>query len=407
MGVASASRGADGWRGIWTDRRARLWLGAALFAAWVPVLGVPLRRWLDFSAFYTAGTLAFSPDVVRLEPIIQAQAAAGLPPAPYLYPPGFSILYAPLTWLAYDVAGALHLLLMLGALALAAALAARLYGIPRRIAMVGALAWGPAAASVLSGQNATLALLLIVISALAMVRAAKSGSRWAGMVAGVASAGLGYKPQFAAPIVAIAALRRRWIVLGVIGFGALLHYLVGVLAAGGNFGWPVDWLSTLSRYSSIDLETNGWQSVSLPSLLARVELSPLTDGAPPGVQGLSLIGYIVGAIVIAFCLRALTYWSLPRATALSCALTLLVLPHAWVYNATLLLPALAAFAAQAHRRRWPWQDRWVVAGAYAAGAIWPIGGLVGFTLLPLLVALAIPLLFGWHPFRGRASLQFE
>ena len=44
-----------GWRGAWTPARARLWLIAAAVAAWLPLLGVPLRGWLDFCAFYAAG----------------------------------------------------------------------------------------------------------------------------------------------------------------------------------------------------------------------------------------------------------------------------------------------------------------------------------------------------------------
>jgi len=78
---------------------------------------------------------------------------------------------------------------------------------------------------------------------------------------------------------------------------------------------------------------------------------------------------------------------------------LLVMPHAWVYNATLLLPALAVLAADAARRDWPWQDRWLFAAIYACGFLWPLGGLVGVTLLPVVVVITPALLLGWGPLR--------
>ena len=54
-------------------------------------------------------------------------------------------------------------------------------------------------------------------------------------------------------------------------------------------------------------------------------------------------------------------------------------PHAWVYDATLLLPALGVLAARAARRGWPWQDRWWLAAAFGIALLWPLGGVVGVT----------------------------
>ncbi|MDO8485444.1 MAG: hypothetical protein Q7S35_10955, partial [Candidatus Limnocylindrales bacterium] len=71
MGGSSATR----WQGLWTARRARLWLTMAAIAAWLPLLGMPARGWLDFSAFYAAGALAFGPGVIDLGAIAAYQAA--------------------------------------------------------------------------------------------------------------------------------------------------------------------------------------------------------------------------------------------------------------------------------------------------------------------------------------------
>ncbi len=376
----------------WTRRRIRLWLAMALVAAWLPVIAVPFRDFFDFSAFYVAAHFIFTPDVIHLDPIIRAQAMAGLPISPYHYTPIFALLFAPLSWLPFWLAGFLNMALMFAALLLAAGLGARLFGLSRREAIIGALAWGPAANSVLGGQNATFALLLIVIAGVLMQRADLTGSRLSAIAAGVTLSVLAYKPQFGAPVAGLALLRERWLVVAatIVGLGA--HYLIGVMVAGGNFAWPVDWLVTVSGTSSMDLKVNGWQAVSLPALFARVPLSPFGDAAPAGLQGLSVFGYVIAGLAILLCVPAMRNMPLPRALALSVSLGLLIMPQAWVYNATLLLPALAVLALDARRRGWPNEDRWMFVALYAAGLAWPLGGVIGFTSVLIVVVLMPALL---------------
>src|SRR5262245_47356321 len=194
---------ATGWRAAWTPSRARLWLLACAACAWLPALFMPLRQWLDYAAFHAAGALAFTPDVSRLAPIIAFQDGLGIPITPFVYPPGIALAYLPFAALPYQVAGALHLVVMLGLLVAAALIGARLLGLPERWALLGTLAWAPAAAGVISGQNTALALLLTVIGAMALAR---GGNRLAGLAAGL----LCYKPQLGAPIVGLLALRGRW-----------------------------------------------------------------------------------------------------------------------------------------------------------------------------------------------------
>ena len=118
-----------------------------------------------------------------------------------------------------------------------------------------------------------------------------------------------------------------------------LHYLAGVLATGGQLDWPLQWLDSVSAYQEADFRANGWQAISLPALGTRLELAT-------GLPGLALLGYLVGLAIIVACLPALRRLPLLDAVALAAALGLLVSPHAWVYDATLLLPALAVFAAR-------------------------------------------------------------
>jgi hypothetical protein len=374
----------DGWRHAWTTGRARLWLGAAAIAAWLPILGMPLRGWLDFSAFYAAGQLVFGSDVLDLATVATLQVREDLPITPFVYPPGLALVYAPLSALPYGLAGLLHTVLMLGLLLAAAAVGARLVDLPRRWVLLGALAWAPAAAGVLSGQNTSLALLLVVLAAWALLRDLQGG-------AGLAIGLLAYKPQLGLPFLGLLLLRTRWaallVSLGVLAF----HWLAGAVAA-GDLLWPRDWLHAVESYQVADFGANGWQAISLPALGRHLELVT-------GLSGLSLVGWAVGGLIVLACLPSLRRLPVVEAVALASACGLLISPHAWVYDATLLLPALGVFAARANRRGWPWQDRWWLAAAYAIALSWPLGGLLGVTGLPILV-LATPFaLLERGPFR--------
>lgn len=378
-----------GWRGAWTLARARLWLIAAAVAAWLPLLGVPLRGWLDFSAFYAAGSLAFTPQVTDLVPITAFQVEHGLPITPFVYPAGMALPYALLAALPYGVAAALHATLMAGLLLLATVLWADIVGLPRRWAVLGALAWAPAAAGVASGQNSSVALLLVVLTTGALVRQRDA-------VAGALTGLLAYKPQLAAPIAGVLLLRGRWTAL--VGVAGMLgvQYVLGVVATGGRLDWPAGWIESVQAYQEADLLANGWQAISLPGLAARLALAT-------GIGWLPLVGYGVAAAIIAWCLPALRRAAWPEAIALAAALGLLISPHAWVYDATLLLPALGVIAARAASRGWPWRDRWWLAAAFGIALTWALGGVVGVTLMPLLVLAAPFALLERGPFRPRPA----
>ncbi|MFI5261890.1 MAG: glycosyltransferase family 87 protein [Candidatus Limnocylindrales bacterium] len=360
-------------------------------AAYLPALGMPARGWLDFSAFYAAGHFAFTAQVTQLLPIAQWQAANGLPPTPFVYPAWVALPYVPFSWLPYDLAGALHAIVMLAVLVAAALVGARVFGLPRGWAVLGTLAWAPAAAGVVSGQNTSVALLLVVATAAAL-QAGRPG------LAGLAGGWLMYKPQLGVPVALALAWRGVWraLIAGAVVVG--LQYLLGVLAAGGDWAWPSTWLASLAVYNPLDLAANGWQAISLPALLGRLTLG---EAAPGSFTGPALLGYLIGGLIVLRSLPAVRSWAPERAVALACALGLLVSPHAWVYDAALLLPALAVFATDARARGWPWQDRWLVALAYAVAVTWPLGGALGKVgvLLVVVVTLAPFALQGWWPFR--------
>ena len=348
-----------------------MWLVAAALAAYLPLLGIPLRGWLDFSAFYAAGSLAFTPGVMDLAAVVRWQAESGLPITPFPYPATVALAYAPLALLPYGVAAALHVAIMFGVLLLAVRLGADLLGIPQRWAMLGTLAWAPAAAGVISGQNTPLALLLVTLAATGLVRV-RSG------LTGLAIGILAYKPQLVAPQLGFLALRGRWLAL-LVALGAIgVHYALGVVATGGDTGWPARWLATISQYTAADHLANGWQSVSLPSVGTRVELTL-------GIGGATLAGRIAAAVIVVACIPGLRRLPPLPAVALAAAAGLVISPHAWVYDATMLLPAIGIFFRRSMERGLPWQDRWTLAAAYAVALTWPLGGLAGGTPLVVIV----------------------
>jgi alpha-1,2-mannosyltransferase len=378
--------GTRTWRDLWTPARARLWLVACAVAAFLPAVGVPIRGWLDFSAFYAAGALAFSSDVARLAPIVAWQQLHGLPITPFVYPPGMALLYVPFAALPYGLAAALHLALMGGLLVTAAILGADALLLPRRWSVIAALAWGPAAAGVISGQNTALALLMVVVAALALQRGRQALS---GGLVGL----LAYKPQLAAPLVLLFVVRSRWVALASAALLVSVHYLAGVVATGGNAVWPTDWLATLNAYTGADYAANGWQAISLPALGQH-----LTHAT--GIPGLMLLGYLAAAGIVVVCIPSMRRLPVLEAVALACACGLVISPHAWVYDATLLLPALAVFARRAAAGGWPSRSRWWLAIAFALGLTWPLGGLIGVTALPLVVVAAPFALLERGPFRS-------
>ena len=218
----------------------------------------------------------------------------GLPPVPFVYPPGIALLFAPLAQLPFAVAALVHVAIAVAALIVAARLWADLVGIPRGWATLGALAWGPAAASVISGQNATIVLLPAVLVARGLALAPQPG-RLPGLRTGILAGLAMYKPQLGAPVTALAAVRGGRLVLAGIGVAALIQYVAGIIATGGDPWWPRAWLSTIGAYATADYEANGWQAISLPSIGARIGV--LTGSVVPVVIGwAAAIGFVAWAV---------------------------------------------------------------------------------------------------------------
>ena len=372
-----------------TAARARLWLTAAAIAGYLPALGVPFRRWLDFAAFYAGGQLSGTAHLLDPVAVVLLQASEGLPPTPFVSPPFVALVYAPLTNLPYDLAAVIQVVVNLAALLAGAALWGDALGLPRRWAILGALAWGPGSASVVSGQIDTLALFFSGVAVTALQRGRQ-------VSAGLALALLACKPQvtIGAGLGAIRRLTARgWASLAAAG---TVLYLASAVAVGRDLGWPQAWVATLGSYATKDFAANGWQASSPISLGVRGWL--LTGNPLPLVLGVAVAAVIAGVVLGAWtsrrAARRLSVDLGPTAPAvevsLVTALWLLVSPHVWVYDATLVLPALGAWVAAARRAGWPALDTRLLIGTFGAAALWPVGGVLGLTAVPLIVA-GVPL----------------
>lgn len=369
----------------------------AAAAAWLPLLGMPARGWLDFSAFYAAGALAFGPSVLDLGSIATFQAAHGLPNTPFLYPPGLAAVYAPLSSLPYDVAAGLHVALQALALLAAALLASRAYALPRRWTVFGAFAWAPAAAGVISGQNSAVMLLLAVIA----IRSLTPGSN-ASAVAGLAVGLATYRPHLGLPLLGLTVWRRAWNVAAVATVVMAAQYGVGIIASGGAVDWPIRWLTTVGLETSNDFRSVGWQSIGLPGIFGRIGVAGIQPGS---LLGPALVGYVIGALIVVLSLPALRRWEPARAAALILAVALLAGPRGFTYDGTLLLPALAVVASEGSSRGWPWEYRWLLAAAYGLALAWPLGAAIMVSPLALVVLLAPFVLLGRGPFRSLATTR--
>jgi hypothetical protein len=356
---------ADETHSLLTRKRLRVWAAAMAVAFWLPLLGAPIRGFFDFSAFYSAGALVGHTDLSRLYAVVEYERQNGLQPVPFLNPPAYAWLYAPLANLPFGLAGYLSMAAMFALLLAAVEIGRRSLSIDRRLAFVAALAWSPAAAGVVSGQSSSLSLLLVVVALVGLERRDGRGD----VLAGAAVAALAYKPQLAAPLFGLLLLRANWraLLASCVGVGG--WYVLGTLATGGNWAWPLDWVDAIRSSEGINSATNDWQSISLPGLCARLAIP-------------NEVGYALGGLMVLWSLRSLRSQPLPAAVALACVLGLVVSPHAMIYEATLVLPALALVVGR---------ERWVPVALYLVVAAWPLGALLGWQPM----ALVLPV-FAWY-----------
>jgi Glycosyltransferase family 87 len=355
--------------------RLRLWAVALFAIGLVPIVAAPFNGYHDWPAFWSAGTVVGTADLVDGNRLLAWQGLHGLSLGVFPYLPASALFLWPFALLPLGVSFWLWMVAMLACALGAARIAARIYGLSVPVAVAATLAWAPVTGAIVIGQNTPLALLMIslAIAALVAEEAASTGF-WSGLLL--------YKPTIGLPLIGLLVLRGRWRALAVSGLVVAAWYVGGIVASGGNVAWPSTWLNTILGYVGLDAAQNADKAVSLPGLLSRLPV--------PGVI-VALASILLVAIAIPRLIRA----PIREAAAGACLVGVAASPHAWGYDAVMVLPiiwwALAGGIVE------PWRTRLIVL-AYVLAPFWLVSRQTVLSALAVVVlgATAIWLSGRWR-----------
>jgi hypothetical protein len=357
-------------------KRVRLWGVALAILGLVPIDTALINGGSDWSAFWAAGSTVGTADLVDPARHIAWQAAHGVAQVDWPYPPAVAYLFAPFALLPIWLGFVIHATIMLGLVALAGLLAARIFNVSPGLAVLVAFAWTPGTAGAVIGQNAALA---VVLALWAIDGLRRNEDLEVGLACGL----LMYKPTLALPLLGLLLLRGRWRALAVAGVVVIAGYLVSVPAAAGDWSWPMAWWNGLQPWLAHDLIGNADKAVSIPGLLGRV---PELSGWLPN---------LCAASVVLLALRGLRRAPITEAGAAACLLAVAIGPRVWGYEAGLMLPILTW--AMAGGLKEPWRTRLIFA-AIPMGLLWLVSAYTVVSGVAIVVAAAtIMWLWRWRP----------
>ncbi len=350
----------------------------------------------DFAEFYGIGRMVGHsplPEAAGLyDPKRQRAAQADLMPdgkagfIPFAYPPQFALPYAVLAALPYRAAFAVHLAIMAGLLFTAVALSCResgrLRGVVPAVFCAAAL-FHPLLRALLGGQNTPLTLALMA-GAWALERRGRP------ILAGLCLAVLCYKPQFGLGLLGLYLLAGRWR-MGLAGMaGAGLVFVGNTLLFGPD--WTERWLAYAQWVVSTSLSMEGEKAVSFVGVCRAL--------LPASPNAALILGYGLAAATAVLC--GAVFWSLRHRPAslahlgLAGAGLVLVAPHAYFYDAGLLLFAGLALCDSGRRNA-----AVLVLGLWLAGTAQVAAPALGFS--PLFPAALACFWLMLVPLPGRAG----
>jgi len=357
----------------------RFWLwgiGLSVMSA-ILVIGAPWNGWVDFPQFWYAARLVGTPDLLDPARQFAWEAAHGLKPFEFLYPPGTAWLYSPLASLPLAAAFWVHAA-VIGLIGAAAGfVGARAFSLDTRVALVMALAWTPALAAASAGQNAPLAMLMAMIAIYGLRNEQQ-------VLAGLAVGAMLYKPTLALPMFALLLIRRQWTALLTAMAVAVGWYLLGVAASAGDWLWPRDWLSLTAPFFSADTSQNVNKTVALPGLL-------MGHGVP------AFVAYAGAVVVVVAALPRLLRSPIAEAAAAACLIGIVASPHSLQYEAVMLLPLLMwAAAGTGSGIAEPWRTRLLV-GVYLLAQLYVVTPYAGISVYAAITFAATAIwITGWQ-----------
>lgn len=333
------------------------------------------RLWeANWANFYAGGATAGTQDLLDVYRHGAWQQAHGFVPQPFVYPPGVAIAFMPFVYLPLAFGFWANALVMLAACIDSALIAARIYRVDVKFAILAVLAWTPATASIAEGTNASLALLLTLLCAFGLVK-----GRW--WLTGIAVGLLLYKPSDAVFFVILLLVRRQWRALGVVAVCAAGWYLAGFFATGNDAAWPAHYAALLRWYYPVEFAHYGKWAIGSIGLLLHLGI-PQTVATPSAL-----------AIGIAGCV-ALARVSMLEAVSMTGMLAIATSAHALPYEAALLVPAL--FYVMTHVSE-PLRTRIIVI-AYATAGLSILRWRIDFDPISIVVVAAA---VAWILYRSR------
>lgn len=334
-------------------------------------------KWTDFVHFYTLGNIARTGPISLLydEAGQHARQTALLPAysddffRPDTYPPLLATAFAPLSALPYMPAGLVWGLTTI-TLYVASVLWVRRRADPdsplrdRRFVLAGALAFPPIWSLVLHGQTTIFPFL----SFLALWIALDRGRPFLG---GLAVGTIAMKPQLGVVIALVAILSREWRLVA----GAVTSIALQAAVTASLFGSAILW-----RYvqTSIDVARTAHVGETKPYL--QHSLRVITTLAPDRIGPVLLA--LCSAVVVwaVFQIWQSTTDSRIRVGAVVIG-SVLVNPHLYVYDATLLVLAGLWIGDVVGYESWLWQRAYWITAAF----LFPIARLVPIQVSVLLM----------------------
>lgn len=331
----------------------RIWLyGGALVAIGLCAAFMAHSWQLDWITFRIGGGLAGSPAL--LEP-------HNYPVNPFEYPPAVAWFFYPAAHFPEGPGFVLYCVLMLLFCAFAGVVGARVYGLRIPFAVLAILAWVPATQAGFLGQFTPVALVLALFAIAGLTRRND-------LLTGVAVGLLLYKPPDAIAFVLLLIVRREWRALTVFIAVAVGWYFASLAATGGDWGWPIHYLTMLHGNYASDFAVTTLKTVSLAGLLAYAGVTPA-------------VATLCGLAVLACAIPRFAKAPILEAASMAPLVGLAASNHAYMYEAVLVIPSLLYVMTHVAE---PWRTRLVVA-AYTIAPLWVLGPWIKFDPLAIVV----------------------
>jgi hypothetical protein len=318
--------------------------GSAIFIAGLYQLVVQVVRDLnrsDWSSIWSGGATVGTPALMDPKLHCAFQQAHHVWCGIWAYPPAVALFVWPVAKLSMPLSYAIDLIVMSAFAVIAGIVLADAFDVPRWLGVFMTLVWPPTKYAIVSGQNETLALLLIALA----IAAAKHNRQ---LLVGLAVGALLFKPTVGLPFVVLIVLRREWRALAVVMVIAAVWYFTGVMAAANSWHWPAQYAADLRGYFAGDFFSNASKSASLPDVLMQA-------GASPVMATVAGIGLFICAV------PRLLRVPLSAALAIVSIVGVAISLHAWNYTVTVGLPAVF-YVMRAVKEP---MRTWIVAASYA------------------------------------------